>query len=424
VPAAPTFGTSLSRSEQVRQRQLVAGKRRASGLLAAVTVLFLVVSIWGGDASWVGYVEATALASMAGGLADWFAVTALFRRPLGLPIPHTAIVVERKDQFAATLGEFVQERFLTPEVVVERVKTAEVVPRLAAWLSDPANASRVAAEVANAIVAVADGLRDDEVNRTLEEMLRARVETEPLAPLAGRVLRFLTQEGRHYPVLDAALRGLDRYLGEHRAELRARLGRESPWWLPGAVEDRIFERLLDAARAVVREMAGDHEHHLRRDFETRLVVLAKDLETSPELLARGEQLKAELLDQPEVWEWVASLWQDVKERLRAQAADPSSELHRRLALAVAGAGRRLQEDAALAARLEHGLESGVRYVAENFQGEIATLVTTTVARWDASETAYRLELLLGPDLQYVRLNGTLVGAVVGLLLHVLTQALG
>jgi uncharacterized membrane-anchored protein YjiN (DUF445 family) len=174
----------------------------------------------------------------------------------------------------------------------------------------------------------------------------------------------------------------------------------------------------------VREMAGDHEHHLRRDFETRLVVLAKDLETSPELLARGEQLKAELLDQPEVWEWVASLWQDVKERLRAQAADPSSELHRRLALAVAGAGRRLQEDAALAARLEHGLESGVRYVAENFQGEIATLVTTTVARWDASETAYRLELLLGPDLQYVRLNGTLVGAVVGLLLHVLTQALG
>jgi uncharacterized membrane-anchored protein YjiN (DUF445 family) len=418
------IGSSLSRSEQVRERQLVAAKRRASGLLAAVTLVFLVVTLWGGGGSWVGYVQATLLASMAGGLADWFAVTALFRRPLGLPIPHTAIVVERKDQFAATLGEFVQERFLTPELVLERVRTADVVPRVAAWLADSANASRVAAEAANAMVAIADGLRDDEVNRTLEDLVRSRVEAEPLAPLAGRVLRFLTEAGRHHSAMDAALRGLDRYLDEHRAELRARLGRESPWWLPGAVEERIFERLLDAARAIVREMAGDHEHQLRRQFETRLVTLVKDLETSPELLARGEELKSEFLSQPEVWEWVAALWQDVKERLRTQAADPSSELHRRLAMAVAGAGRRLHENAALAARLERGIESGVRYVAANFQGEIAALVTSTVARWDTAETAYRLELLLGPDLQYVRLNGTLVGAVVGLVLHVVTQALG
>jgi uncharacterized membrane-anchored protein YjiN (DUF445 family) len=358
---------------------------------------------------------------MAGGLADWFAVTALFRRPLGLPIPHTAIVVERKDQFAATLGEFVQERFLTPDVVVERVRGAGLVERLAQWLADGGNAVRVAAEVSTALVAVADGLRDDDVHQTLEELLVARAERQPLAPLAGRALRFLTRDGRHQPLLDAALRGLDRYLDDHRAELKARFGKDSPWWLPGAVEDRIFERLIEAARSVIREMAGDHEHQLRRQFDARLATWAEELETSPSLRARGEQLKEEFLAQPEVREWVAAVWRDAKVELRKQAEDPRSELRHRLTGAIAGSGRRLREDHALAARLQHGIESGVRYVAQNFHGEIAGMVTTTVARWDASETAYRLELLLGPDLQYVRLNGTIVGAAVGLALHVVSR---
>jgi len=421
--AAPST-VALTRGEQVRRRQLVVAKRRASALLALVTAVFLGASLWRGGGSWVGYVQATALASMAGGLADWFAVTALFRHPFGLPIPHTAIVVERKDQFAATLGEFVQERFLTPEVVVERVSGAEVVPRLAAWLGDSDNASRVAAEGAKAVVALADGVRDEDVHRTLEDVLRARAEAVPLAPLAGRVLRFLIADGRHHEALDAALNGLDRYLDGHRAELKERLGARSPWWLPGAVEDRIFERLLEGARAVVRDMAKNHDHQLRQQFEARLASLAQELETSPVFLARGEQLKREVLDQPEIREWVAAVWRDVKLQLRQQAEDPHSELRRRLAAAIAGAGRRLQHDAALAARLQQGIESGVRYVTENFQGEMASLVTNTIARWDAAETADRLELLLGPDLQYVRLNGTIVGAAVGLILHVVSQLVG
>ena len=416
--AAPTRG------EQVRRRQLAVAKRRASALLALVTLVFLGASLWRGGGSWVGYVQATALASMAGGLADWFAVTALFRRPLGLPIPHTAIVVERKDQFAATLGAFVQERFLTPDVVVERVAGAEVVPRLAAWLADPGNAARVAAEAAKGFVALADGLRDDDVHRTLEDVLRSRAEAVPLAPLAGRALRFLVADGRHHQALDAALNGLDRYLEDHRAELKERLGAQSPWWLPGAVEDRIFERLLDGARAVVRDMARDHHHQLRQQFDARLALLCHELETSPALLARGEQLKGDVLARPEVRDWVAEVWRDVKVQLRQQAEDPNSELRGRLAAAIGGTGRRLQDDTALAARLQVGIESGARYVTENFQGEIASLVTNTVARWDAAETADRLELLLGPDLQYVRLNGTVVGAAVGLLLHVVSQVVG
>jgi len=267
-------------------------------------------------------------------------------------------------------------------------------------------------------------LRDEDVHRTLEDVIRSRAEAVPLAPLAGRVLRFLIADGRHDQALEAALNGLDRYLDVHRAELKERLGGQSPWWLPGAVEDRIFERLLEGARAVVRDMAKNHDHQLRQQFEARLASLAQELETSPVLLARGEQLKREVLDQPEIREWVAAVWRDVKVQLRQQAEDPRSELRRRLAAAIAGAGRRLQDEAALAARLQHGIESGIRYVTENFQGEIASLVTNTVARWDAAETADRLELLLGPDLQYVRLNGTIVGAAAGLVLHVVSQLVG
>lgn len=398
-------------------------KRRATALLAAVSVIFFVAVFWGGDSTWVGYVEATAAASMVGGLADWFAVTALFRRPLGLPIPHTAIVVERKDQFGATLATFMRESFLTPEVLVERVRAAGVVGRLGTWLAKEENASRVAAEVTDAAVAGADLLRDDDVHRAMEEILRERVEEVPLAPLAGRVLRFLTQDGRHDEVLDAMLTGLDRYLATHGQELRAQLGSRSPWWLPGAVEDRIFDRLLDGARSVLQDMAADRGHDLRRQFDARLRLLAAELETSVDLRERGERLKHDLLSQPQVREWVASLWADAKRELRAQACDPESQLRRRMVSGIMAAGRRLQDDPDLAATVQTALERAVAYLAEHFDGDVAAFISATIARWDAEETASRLELLLGPDLQYVRINGTLVGAAAGLALHAVSSAL-
>ena len=240
---------------------------------------------------------------------------------------------------------------------------------------------------------------------------------------AGRC-KFLTADGRHYEVLDATIKGLDRYLDQHREDLRLRLDEQAPWWLPGAVEDRIFERLLDGARAVLQEMAADPNHRLRRQLEAGLAKLADDLETSPSLRERGEQFKQEMLSQPQLLDWVASLWDDVKAQLRTQADDPDSELRRRLATAIAAGGERLREEPALAAKVQDGLETGVRYVAEHFHGEIASLVSGTIARWDADETSRRLELLLGPDLQYIRINGTVVGALAGLLIHAVALAIG
>jgi uncharacterized membrane-anchored protein YjiN (DUF445 family) len=412
------------RSEQERRRQLATSKRRATSLLAAVSVVFVVVSIWGGDSTWAEYLQATAAASMVGGLADWFAVTALFRHPLGLPIPHTAIVVERKDQFAATLGEFIQESFLTPDAIVGRLRGAGVVGRLADWLAEPANASRVAAEAAEVVVAVADLLRDDDVHRAIEGVVRNRVEVVPLAPLAGQALRFATRQGRHDGVLDRALGGLRRYIEDHRDDLRARLGKKSKWWIPGAVDNKVFDRVLDGFCSALAEIEGDRHHELRRELNLRLARLASELETSPELRERGECIKHDLLAQPELQRWVADLWADAKDTLRAEAANPGSKLRVRVAEGIVAAGRKLQADPVLAARVEAGLETLVTYVVEHFRGEIAGLVGSTIERWDAEETASRLELLLGPDLQYVRINGTVVGGAAGLVLHALADLLG
>jgi uncharacterized membrane-anchored protein YjiN (DUF445 family) len=419
-PAAPVEPPRPA-DDRVRRRLLRQGRRRATGLLIAVALAFVALQIWGGDATWVGYAEAMVEAGMVGGLADWFAVVALFRHPLQIPIPHTAIIVERKDQFGETLGDFVQTSFLTPDIIAERVHSAGVVPRLAAWLADPGNADRLARHAADAAVTAADLLRDDEVHGAIEQVVRRRVETTPLAPLAGRALGAMTDGGRHHDLLDVMLQALDRFLTENNATLRARFGNESPCWLPEAAEDRIFERLLDGARKVIGEVAGNPDHELRVDFDARVRRLVDDLQTSPALRARGEDLKRELLDHPELRAWVAGIWADVKAGLRGQAADPDSELRARLAAAIAALGHRLLDDPALAQRVEEGIETGVRYIADHFSDEIGTMVSGTIGRWDAHETADRLELLLGPDLQYIRINGTVVGSLAGLAIHSISQ---
>jgi uncharacterized membrane-anchored protein YjiN (DUF445 family) len=411
-------------AQEDRVRRLANMKRTATATLLAVSLVFLAVTLFGGDGTFAGYLQATAEAGMVGGLADWFAVTALFRHPLGIPIPHTAIIVERKDKFAETLGDFVQDSFLNPASISERLRRGDIPGRVAAWASEPESARRTAGEVLSAAVAMADLVKDEDVHRALDGALRARADGVALAPLAGRVLRVATADGRHDEVLDAAIRGFDRYVREHRDELHERLAESAPWWLPGPVETRLFERIIEGVSSTLQAMVDDHEHPLRVSLLERVDELAVQLETSPELRARGEALKQQILDQPELQQWLGSLWRDLKQRLRTEAETPGSQLHEWLADRIMEAGRRLAEDPELAAALEAAVTRGIAYMAERFQGEVSALVRTTIERWDATETAFRLELLLGPDLQFIRINGTVVGAMAGLALHAIAQALG
>jgi len=410
-------------SAAVRTRQLAAARRRATALLAGVTVLFVAVTAAGVHGTLLGFVQAGAEASMVGGVADWFAVTALFRRPLGLPIPHTALIVERKDQFAATLGQFVQENFLNADVLAERIRAASLVPRLSAWLADPANAARVAGHAADAVVTVAEALRDEDVQRVLTAELTRAVDSVEVAPLAGRALRVVIAGGHHAELFNTIMFAADRYLGDHHAELQDLFEGEAPRWVPDAVYRRVFDRLYLRLRQRLVGMAGDPDDATRRQFDAWIAGLPDRLETDPELRERGERLKRDILGSTLLRDWSSSLWQNVKDALRTQAADPESELRRRLADLLAAAGRRLGSDRRLSDGLERMVESGARALADHFHDDLAELVTGTIERWDAAETSSQLELLLGRDLQYIRINGTVVGAGVGLILHAITLAL-
>jgi uncharacterized membrane-anchored protein YjiN (DUF445 family) len=422
VPAGP-MRTIEHDSVAVRTRRLAAARRRATAVLAGVTVLFIAVSAAGAHGTFLGYVQAGAEASMVGGVADWFAVTALFRRPLGLPIPYTALIVERKDQFAATLGQFVQENFLNADVLADRIRAAGLVPRLAGWLSDQASAARLAGYAADAVVTVAEALRDEDVQQMLTAELTRVVDSVELAPLAGRVLRVVIAEGQHAELFNVILAAADRYLGDHSAELREVFEGEAPRWIPDALYRRVFDRLYSRLRQRLTAMAADPDDPSRRQFDAWIAGLPDRLETSPDLRERGERIKRDVLRSAGLRDWSSSLWQKAKETLRTQAADPDSELRRRMAGLLVAAGQRLGSDQRLQDGLERMVESGARALADQFHDELASLVTGTIERWDATETSFQLELLLGRDLQYIRINGTVVGAGVGLALHAIVLAL-
>jgi uncharacterized membrane-anchored protein YjiN (DUF445 family) len=423
TPPAAAVAAVEAESVELRTRGLAAARRRATALLAAVTAVFAGVTVAGVHGTLLGYVQAAAEAAMVGGVADWFAVTALFRRPLGLPIPHTALIVERKDQFAATLGQFVQENFLNADVLAERVRSARVVPRLAAWLAGRANAAALAGRAADLVVTVADALRDEDVQRVLtDELTRAAGRVE-VAPLAGRVLRVLIAGGHHTELFSAVVTGADRYLEEHRDEISAQFEAEAPRWVPDAVYRRAFSSLFARLRHRLAVIAADPDDEAWQQFEDWVAGLPERLETSSELRERGERIKREVLGSAGLRDWSSSLWKNLKETLRAQAANPESELRRALADALAAAGRRLGSDQVLQEGLERMVESGTRALADQFHDELAGLVTGTIQRWDAAETSSQLELLLGRDLQFIRINGTVVGASVGLALHAIALAL-
>ena len=393
-------------------------------MLVAMTVFFLVITVFTDGTGVWGYLQALAEASMVGGLADWFAVTALFRHPLGIPIPHTAVIVERKDEFGRTLGEFVQENFLSAGVITERVRNARVVERAAEWLSNPDNAKQLSGHAADLAVGLADLINDDDVHRLVDEELARAVQRLPLALLAGRGLEMMTADNRHHELFDAIVRGLERFLDESRETLRLRFAQEAPWWLPEAVDDRIFDRLFDGVCRLLGDVNRDQSHEVRKQFDTWVTSLIDRLEHSPEMQARVDELKAEVLEHPQLREWSASLWTEVKDVLREQAAEPESELRKRIADGVQALGHRLCEDEALRAKAEQMIQDGVAYFAEHFHDELADLISGTVERWDASETADKLELLLGRDLQWIRINGTVVGGLAGLVIHAVAQLIG
>ncbi len=403
-----------------RIRALRRMKGAALLLLVGAAVLFAIARSRDGE-PW-GYVEAGSEAAMVGALADWFAVTALFRRPLGLPIPHTAIIPERKDQIGRSLGEFVEGNFMSHEVIGERLRHAEVGRRLGVWLADPAHASRAADAVADALNSALKVLDDREVQAGIERMVEARIRATPIAPLAGRAIEIAVEGGRHQQLFDVTVRAARSFLDDNRDMLRALLDRESPWWVPEPIDKRIFAKIYSAAQRFLDEVAADPHHEMRRSIERRLVALAARLRLDPALHAQGEQLTDEILGHPDVRAWMASLWAESKQGLIAATAEPGSELRRRTAVTLARLGGRVADEPELQARIDGAIERFVEYVVDNYRSEVSRLIETTIGKWDGAATSRKLELQVGRDLQFIRINGTVVGGLAGVAIHAIAHA--
>ena len=407
--------------EATRQAQLDKMKRRATGLLVLATIVFIVARVLESRWSWLGIIRATAEAGMVGGLADWFAVTALFRHPLGIPIPHTAIVPAKKDRVGRTLGAFVQRNFLTREVIENRLRSMQVGLRLAEWLADPDNARTISRSAATAMSSAAQMLRDEDVQQVIDHSLAERVRAMHLAPLIGRILSVVTENDRHQEVLDEVIELASRVVNDNSEVIRSRIEAETPWWIPTAVDDKIFKRVLGAIQRLLTELSADPNHALRQRFDVALHEFIDRLNTSPEFAARVDAWKEEFLDNDAARRFSASVWQDAKAALARFAANPEPREPGVIENALTTFGQKAIDDPELLAKLDKFAVDVAVFLVGRYQDEVADLIASTVASWDPEITSKRVELAIGRDLQFIRINGTIVGGLAGMVIYLISS---
>ncbi|MET9422656.1 DUF445 domain-containing protein [Streptomyces sp. NPDC006540] len=422
--ALPAF--AYTEADEEKRRGVRRMKTTATGLLLGVALVF-VLATWAKNAGlggWAGYVAAAAEAGMVGALADWFAVTALFRHPLGIPIPHTAIIPNKKDQLGASLGSFVGENFLSSDVVRVRLKAVGIGSRLGAWLAQPAHADRVTAELSTALRGALTVLRDSDVQAVVGEAITRRAEAVEIAPGIGKTLQKVVADGAHHRAVDLICTRAHDWLVFHSDSVMDAVEGGAPGWTPRFVDKKIGERVYKELLRFVTEMRDMPGHPARGAIDRFLGDFAVDLQSDTDTRARVERMKSELLARSEVQDVIASVWASVRAMIISAAEDDRSELRLRARASLLSLGTRLATDSRLQAKVDGWVEDAAVYVVTTYRGEITSLISDTVASWDAEHTSRKIEAHIGRDLQFIRINGTVVGALAGLLIYTVAHALG
>ena len=404
----------LSPADQARLRALRRMKAVALGALIFMAVVFVFAFAFQERQPWLGYVRAAAEGGMVGALADWFAVTALFRRPLGLPIPHTAIIPNRKDEIGRTLGEFVETNFLEASVVRTKLASTAIAKRAGEWLNEPAHAERVGAEGATIATAVLNALSDDDVRDLITDLAREHLVSPEWGPPAGAWLEKIVEADAHHGAVDLAADSIGRWLDANAESFSGLISRRLPGWVPKLAHRFVDDTAYNEAVKFVRAVQADPQHPARLAVDGYLARLADSLQNDPETRAKLENAKSSLFDSPRVGALAAEAWNTAKNGLLAALADPESGLRVRAAQALREVGERLTTDAALQHRVDTWVSDAAVFLVDRYRHDIASIITDTVERWDPVETTEKIELMVGRDLQYIRLNGTFVGALAGL----------
>ncbi|WP_369271313.1 DUF445 domain-containing protein [Streptomyces sp. R11] len=427
VPASAVRAmTTFTAADEEKQRGVRRMKLTATGLLLFVALVYVLAKVASnqGAGDWADYVAAAAEAGMVGALADWFAVTALFRYPLGIPIPHTAIIPNKKDQLGVSLGEFVGENFLSEDVVRQRLRAVGIGSRLGVWLADPEHADRVTAELSAALRGALAVMRDADVQAVVGEAITRRADAQEIAPGIGKMLDKIVADGGHKRAVDLIVARAQHWLILHDEEIMHAVQGGAPGWTPKFVDKRVGERVYKELLRFVTEMRDMPSHPARGALDRFLTDFASDLQSDTDTRARVERLKGEVLGRGEVQDLIASAWTAVRSMIVSAAEDERSELRLRVRASLLSLGARMAVEPRLQAKVDGWVEGAAVYVVTTYRKEITSLITDTVASWDAEHTTKKIEAHIGRDLQFIRINGTVVGSLAGLVIYTVSRALG
>jgi uncharacterized membrane-anchored protein YjiN (DUF445 family) len=416
-------GVMYSPADEGRRRGVRRMKLIATGFLLVATVVYGFAKWAGtvGAGAWANYVAAAAEAGMVGALADWFAVTALFKRPLGLPIPHTAILPTKKDVFGQALGDFVGENFLSAYVVRRRLRAVGIGARVGKWLAELEHADRVAEQGMAVLRGTLRVLRDSDVQAVVSEAVTRRAQMQEIGPGLGKMLARVVEDGGHRGVVDVVCARACDWLVEHRESVLGAVEGGAPGWTPRFVDRRVGDRVYKELLRFVSEMRDMPEHPAREALDGFLRDFAEELQSDRDTRERVERVKRDLLARGEVQDLIQSAWSAVRAMVVAAAEDERSELRLRARTSLMSLGVRMGSEQRLQEKVDAWLEDAATYVVTTYQDEITSLITETVEGWDAEQTSRKIEAHVGRDLQFIRINGTVVGALAGLLIYTVSQ---
>jgi uncharacterized membrane-anchored protein YjiN (DUF445 family) len=407
---------SLLLDDSLKRARVQQMKWLALALLISMLVVLLLSAAYRAAHPWLAWTYAFAEAAAVGAIADWFAVTALFRHPLGLPIPHTSIIPRNKDRIGESLGRFVEQNFLTPDNVIAKLAERNIARTIADWLAEKVNSRDVAIRACSLIPPLIQKLDDDDVRRFLDQVVTSQLERLDVARATGHILDVLTAANRHQQLLDQGLKALDTWLSGNRALIKEKFG-EASLYTPGFLDTYIVNRFVDGILNLLHEIAEDPGHEMRRRFDLATRDFIHELKTSDIYRKRGRELAHQILAHLQQGNYYRSLWRQVTQRIVDDIAAPNSALVDHVAGALVAAASALREDDALQRKLNAWSLGALQKLMLRHRRQVSLLISDVVRSWDAKEVSAKVEMEIGRDLQYIRLNGTFVGGVVGVVLH-------
>lgn len=408
-------------NETEKARGYARMKRIATGLLGAMAAVYAAASAYEPAYPVLGFVRAFAEAAMVGAIADWFAVTAIFRHPLGLPLPHTAIIPKNKDRIGENLGKFVERNFLSAENLAAKIEDIDFTAAFAEWLNEPARSRGIASRVTAFVPELLATIDDEAMQRFVRENLTERMRRIDTAPLVGKLVDALVDSGRYEQVVTAVLQQLALLFHENKDNIRHRVRENTAWlWQQLSIDEKVSDNVISVVDGILTELSENPRHASRQRFYQAMEAFVEELKTSPAYLARWEALKEELLAHPAVARYLSDLWSEIKQGIQSDAASADSTIRARLETLIAGTSETLLREDAVRERLNAWLREAMLDVIRARGHEIARLIADTVRQWDTATVTEKIELEVGKDLQFIRINGTLIGGMVGLVLHALT----